>query len=93
MVSPTRCMTTSCDMLSGRRCTASITENSTCPPSRIGMGSRLKAMMAMLMKAPNHNRSAIPRRTSWPASWAIRIGPPTCCPNWCGWLRIFQKPA
>src|SRR2546428_356644 len=61
---------------SGLRRTASISRNSTWPPSRTGTGTRFRTARFTEKKATNVRNRSIPSRTTWPEIWPTRMGPP-----------------
>src|SRR5579871_5182915 len=61
--------------LKSRRSAPSISNSKICPPSRIGIGKRLKIPRLMLMNAIKVMKSYGPCRAASPACWLMPIGP------------------
>jgi len=62
---------------SGLRRTASATRNTTCPPSRIGIGSRLRIARLIEKNAMKRSSQSRPSRAACPDACATRMGPPS----------------
>src|SRR5439155_1418642 len=58
-----------------RRISISTSRRRITPPSRIGIGNRLKIARLRLTAAIKPKKVAAPSRAACPESWAIRIGP------------------
>src|SRR6266566_1842762 len=61
---------------SGLRRTASASRNTTCPPSRIGIGSRFRIARLIDRNAMKLRKNPSPTRAAWPATCPMRSGPP-----------------